>query len=183
MSSYNKYYKKANYFGKPYPELIRYFDRFDRSSMILDVGCGQGRDTLELGRMGFSVRGIDISDVGINQLNEIATKEKLDVVGEVTDYKDFASFQEYDIILMNSMFHFYKNDIAEETRSINRIIDKMKNNARFVLIVQESGFRVKHLNEIITKSKHCLEVDYQETFLYQEFNSYFHFVSIKKVTI
>lgn len=180
MSSYNKYYKKLNYFGNPYPELIEYFDRFDRSLQVIDLGCGQGRDVLELGRMGFSVRGLDISDVGINQLNDTATQEKLDVVGEVKDYNEFDAFQDYDIILMNSMFHFYKNDIEWETKSIQRIINEMKQGSRLVLIVQESKFRVDHLNDIIATSNHRLEVDYTKRILYQEFDSYFYLISIKK---
>lgn len=45
MSSYNDYYKKHNYFGKPYPELIEYFKSQDKELTVLDLGCGQERDT------------------------------------------------------------------------------------------------------------------------------------------
>ena len=74
------------------------------------MGCGQGRDVIAFGRMGFTVMGIDISDVGINQLNELAQKEKLAITTAVMDYKAYKNLFEYDIVLMNSMFHFYKNE-------------------------------------------------------------------------
>lgn len=35
----------------------------------MDLGCGQGRDVLFLGRIGYRVIDVDISDVGIQQLN------------------------------------------------------------------------------------------------------------------
>jgi len=180
MSSYNKHYLTENYFGNSYPELIEYFDSLDKNLTVLDLGCGQGRDSLALGRMRFSVVGIDLSSIGIKQLNEIATKQQLNVKGIVGNLKDIQNISKYDIILMDSMFHFYKKDIDDETKILNSIIDNIKLNGRLVIIVQKSFFRVRYLKEIIDKSKNIFFVEYEKSFTYKEFNSKFYIIAFRK---
>lgn len=180
MTSYNKYYQKENYFGKPYPELINYLNNFERSKLILDLGCGQGRDVIALGRLGFTVRGVDTSIVGINQLNKIANSENLDVIGEVENYKLIDYIHQYDIILMNSMFHFYKNDILEETRAIRNVLQNLMDNGRLIIIIQENQSRVEHLERIIYDFQNKLIIDHKESFLYKEFNSKFFMISVRR---
>ncbi|RJX26319.1 MAG: hypothetical protein C4537_02885 [Acholeplasma sp.] len=70
MPIYDQYNQHDKYFGQPYPELIAHLKRQDKAASILDVGCGQSRDTLTLGRLGFKVLGTDVSSVVIEQLNE-----------------------------------------------------------------------------------------------------------------
>ena len=180
MTTYNKHYQKENYFGKSYPELIKYLSNFERSKLILDLGCGQGRDVIALGMLGFTVKGVDISRVGINQLNKVASTEKLNVIGEVEDYKLIDYLHQYDVILMNSMFHFYKNDILEETKSIKNVLQNLKTNGRLIVIIQENQFRVKHLKRIIDDFQNELTIEHQESFLYQEFNTKFYMISVRK---
>jgi len=48
-SSYNQYDKKQNYFGNLYPGLVKYFESSPNKSTVLDLACGQGRDSLFLG--------------------------------------------------------------------------------------------------------------------------------------
>ena len=100
-ASYNEYYKKQNYFGNPYPGLVKFFESYPNKTTVLDLGCGQGRDSLFLGRLGFEVTGVDISSVGIKQLNEVAQSEGLKVKGIVDDIYTFDITDEYDIILLD----------------------------------------------------------------------------------
>jgi trans-aconitate methyltransferase len=180
MPEYNKYYQKRDYFGKPYPELLEYIDRFDRNNKIIDLGCGQGRDVIALGRMGFTVMGIDISDVGINQLNELAKKENLSVTTSVMDYKTYNNISDYDIVLMNSMFHFYENDIQEETTSLYWVLSEMKSNAKLILFVQESQSRISLIKKILEGMDLRISVELEKSILYEEFNSRFYFFVIQK---
>jgi len=180
MAVYNKYYLKENYFGKPYPELMEVFTRFDRNKSVLDFGCGQGRDALAIGKLGFSVVGVDLSEVGINQMNEVAKANKLDVKGIVGSYTDYLYTNRHDIILMDSMFHFYKNDLKVETQLLTSLLKDVKSEAIIVLIVQYSKPRIKTLHKIIEMSGVSTRLIEDKIFNYQEFKSEFYMCVLQK---
>ncbi len=79
---YDQYYKEKDLFGKPYPGLQKFFKKYEPKGKVLDLGCGQGRDALFLGALGYNVTGIDLSKVGIDQMNQVAAHKKLPVKGK-----------------------------------------------------------------------------------------------------
>ena len=60
-----------------YPELIDFFKHYEPEGNIIDLGCGQGRDSISQAKLGYKVTGIDNSKVGIDQMNTISKKERL----------------------------------------------------------------------------------------------------------
>ena len=122
---YDKYYKKQNYFGEPYPGLVNFFEEYEPKCNVLDLGCGQGRDALILG-IRYKVKGVDISKVGLNQMNKIANNENLNVIGVVGDVYTYPISSEYDLVLLDSMLHFYKSDMEKETNFIKRVTSELK---------------------------------------------------------
>ena len=151
--TYDKYYETENLFGNPYPELIEFFSNYPEKGKILDLGCGQGRDAIPLARLGFNMTGIDNSKVGIEQMNRIAETENLTLIGKVTDIFEFDNFAEYDFILLNSMFHFTKNDKKKETDFIKKILSKIKTGCLVVFCVQDTGKKIEILNKTIDFEK------------------------------
>lgn len=77
MVTYDKHYREPNYFGDPYPKLLTFFGEYEPKGNVLDLGSGQGRDSIALARMGYTVTGVDISKVGVSQMMSIAQKEEL----------------------------------------------------------------------------------------------------------
>jgi len=162
---YDKYYQTENLFGNPYPELIDFFHTYQNKGKLLDVGCGQGRDAIALALMGFEVTGIDHSKVGIAQMNEIAVIENLSLTGRVTDIFEFKNFNEYDFVLLDSMFHFEKNDLKKETDFIKRILSEVKRSCLIVFCIQDTGKKVEILNNCFNRqnkveSLHDQKFDY-----------------------
>lgn len=149
MKGYNKYYQTDNLFGDPYPELLSFFSKYSKHGKVLDLGCGQGRDAIALARMGFDVIGIDNSSVGIAQMNQIAKKERLPLNGIVADIFEFDKFASYDFVLLDSMFHFTKKDRIKETEFIKRIISSAEKKCLIVFCIQDTGNKVKILNETL----------------------------------
>ena len=119
-SAYDKYYQTENLFGNPYPELMEFFAEYPNREKVVDLGCGQGIDAIPLAQPGYTVTGIDNSKVGIEQMKRIAKIGKLQLIGKVADLFEFDNFAEYDFVLLDSMFHFAKNDRKKETDLIKK---------------------------------------------------------------
>lgn len=178
---YDKYYKKQNYFGEPYPGLVKFFKEYEPKCNVLDLGCGQGRDALFLGRLGYTVKGVDISKVGLNQMNQIANNETLNVIGEVGDVYTYPVSSEYDLVLLDSMLHFYKNDMEKETNFIKRVASKLKVGGVLCNFMIKGSNRQKHLKGVLKKMDIDWEVLCDNYTDYPESNSQFHMYIIKKV--
>ena len=56
--AYDDYYLNKNYFGNPYPGLVDFFRQYQPKGTVLDLGCGQGRDALFLGELGYKAIGL-----------------------------------------------------------------------------------------------------------------------------
>jgi 2-polyprenyl-3-methyl-5-hydroxy-6-metoxy-1,4-benzoquinol methylase len=147
--TYDKYYQTENLFGEPYPELIEFFTDYPKKVKVLDLGCGQGRDAIALARLGYSVTGIDNSKVGIEQMNQIGQNEHLDLVGQVEDIYALDGFSEFDIVLMDSMFHFARKDKQKEIGLIKSIVRSLKKGSLMVVCIQDTGDKVETLNQAI----------------------------------
>lgn len=148
-AAYDKYYQTENLFGEPYPELILFLAEYPDKGKLLDLGCGQGRDAIALARLGYAVTGIDNSKVGIEQMNKIAEAENLNLVGQVADLYAFDNFAEFDIVLLDSMFHFNKKDREKEIRLVRKIISEIKNECLVVFCIQDTGEKVQILKQAI----------------------------------
>lgn len=164
---YDKYYQTENLFGEPYSELIEFFADYPKKGKVLDLGCGQGRDAIALARLGYSVTGIDDSKVGIDQMNHIGQNEGLDLVGQVGDMYAFDRFTEFDIVLLDSMFHFAKKEKEKEKGLIKKIISVIREGSLVVVCIQDSGDKVQTLNQTIdyeNKLKRLFEREFKYVF-------------------
>jgi len=74
------YRETTEYFGAdPDPSLVRFADHLDPSRTVLDIGCGQGRNTMYLARRGFAVDALDPSQVALDQLAAECADEDLSI--------------------------------------------------------------------------------------------------------
>lgn len=146
---YDKYYQTENLFGEPYPELIAFFAEYPKKGKVLDLGCGQGRDSIALARLGYSVTGIDNSIVGIEQMNQIGLNENLNLIGQVGDIYAYDQFNKFDIVLLDSMFHFAKKDKEKEVGLIRKIVSEIRIGSLIVTCIQDTGDKARILNHAI----------------------------------
>ena len=71
----------------------------DRAKTILDVGCGTGRHALELGRRGYQVVGLDLSESLLARGREVAQAENLDVTFIAGDARALNFEAQFDVAL------------------------------------------------------------------------------------
>ena len=138
MPTYDKHYKTPDYFGQPYPELVSFFTNYEPKGTLLDLGCGQGRDSISLARLGYQVIGVDISEVGVTQMLSIAEKENLDIKGIVANIYDYRIDDTIDIVLLDTMLHFYPRDREKETGFLKRIMSELKPGGVLCVVVWRS---------------------------------------------
>lgn len=146
---YDKYYQTENLFGDPYPELIDYFKTQPDRGKLLDLGCGQGRNAIALARLGYDVTGIDNSVVGIEQMQQVARNHDLNIQGIVADIYQVDDFSTYDFILLDSMFHFRKQELEIESALVRRIIEGAKKGTQIVFCIQDSGKKITVFKRIL----------------------------------
>jgi 2-polyprenyl-3-methyl-5-hydroxy-6-metoxy-1,4-benzoquinol methylase len=165
---YDKHYKVRDYFGEPSPELIALLSGISPKGSLLDLGCGQGRNAIPLARMGYAVTGIDTSSLGIVQMVERAKEEGLALRGIVGDMYTFTGIEEFDIILIDSMFHFTKKDREKEAAFLSDVCGSMKSGAILVICLHHTGFIYETFRGVLDQFKHLV------LFREQDFNYTFH---------
>lgn len=82
-------------------------------------------------------------------MNQIAKAEDLPITGIVADIFEYSTFHDYDVILLDSMFHFEKKDRTRETNFIKTILSKIKDECVVIFCVHDTGNKVQILNETI----------------------------------
>lgn len=89
---YDKRYSDIEHvFGaEPEETLVDHHGLIDRSRPVLDIGAGQGRNTLFLARQGFQVDAIDPSRVAVRQIEAHAVREDLPVRVFACGFENFS---------------------------------------------------------------------------------------------
>ena len=75
---------------------------------MLDVGCGEGRNSIFLAEKGFIVDAFDISEAGIEKAIRIANACGIDVSFMCQDLSKYIFNKNYDIILSHGVLHLCK---------------------------------------------------------------------------
>lgn len=130
---YDLIYSNKNYDGEC-KNLVGYFRKFSEGNVksILDVGCGTGNHALLLAEKGYSVVGIDLSEVMINQAKRKAERRGLPVEFFVQDMRKFSLGKKFDAVLcLFGTFGYCSND-GKILAIFNGIKDHLKAGGLFI---------------------------------------------------
>ncbi len=73
---------------------------FNKTSRILDIGCGTGRHSIELSKRGYTVTGIDLSESQLKQAKVKASRQNLKIVFQKQDARYLQFLNEFDLVIM-----------------------------------------------------------------------------------
>jgi len=179
-NAYDKYYKEENYFGRPYAGLVSFFRDYKPKGTVLDLGCGQGRDSIALAKLGYDVTGVDISSVGVEQLNQVAEAMKFKlraITGDIYTYKIPSII---DIVLMDSMQHFYKNDKAKESNLVLRVLKELKTDGLLCICLPKGKSRESILKKLYIESGIKYKILFDDYVNYPEADAEYLMYIVKK---
>ena len=181
QNSYNYYYQEPDYYGSPYPQLQEFFKNYKPKGTVLDLGCGQGRDAIFLGQLGYQVIGIDKSIVGIEQLNQKAEKQNLGITGKVADVYNYHISREIDIVLLDSMLYFKPKKINKDRKLVEKIMLELKVNGIFCNCMLKGKQRKKLFKDTIYQSRYSWKVLVDGYIQYRAANAQYHMFLAEKI--
>ena len=94
--------------GKPSIEIIEITKKIIPNSKILDIGCGDGRNSIYMAEQGFKVAAFDVSGFAIGKLKYIAKQRKLQLNVFVQDMVKYKFTESFDVIITHGCLHLIK---------------------------------------------------------------------------
>ncbi|AKD37545.1 tellurite resistance protein TehB [Pasteurella multocida subsp. multocida OH4807] len=118
--------KKEDYFSKKYNMTPTHSEvksavEILNPCKVLDLGCGQGRNSLFLSLLGYDVTSWDHNENSIQFLTDTAQKENLSIKSAIYDINSANIQENYDFILSTVVFMFLNRE------RIPQIIENMQN--------------------------------------------------------
>lgn len=124
---WNQLYKEKRFFwgSKPDPILIKFLPLIPKGK-VLEIGAGEGRNSLFLASQGFDVEATDISEEGLKRCAKIAKKHHLPITIKVMDVRK-ARFlpRKYALIFSVATMSFLKrSEILQIMPKIKKALKK-----------------------------------------------------------
>ena len=108
--------------GKPSDDIIAAASILHKGSTALDLGCGEGRNAIYLAGIGFNTSAVDISNVGINKLNTVASEMGLSIKSSVCDIREYVFERSFDLIASHGCLHLV------ERKDWQKVLNNIKKN-------------------------------------------------------
>lgn len=114
--------KKCSVYGSPVPAIISFMSIIKKDKAVktvLELGCGDGRNLIELAKQGYIVTGIDLA--GKQQVEYCAQKQNVPVqfiTGDITQIP--FEEQQYGAVICSEVFHLLSRT------EVQTVLERMK---------------------------------------------------------
>jgi len=106
----SRYLSKTNYWDfKPSTMAFKVLELappLNKKLTLLDIGCGEGGNTIFFAKNGYKVTGFDFSAVGVQKTKENAEKHNVQIDVFQQDINEFISTKKYDIIFSSGTLQY-----------------------------------------------------------------------------
>ncbi|MEG0372108.1 MAG: methyltransferase domain-containing protein, partial [Clostridium sp.] len=114
--------KKVSTMGGPSVEVYEILPFLPKNARVLDLGCGEGRNSIFLANNGCVVTAIDHSAAAIEKVKLAAEKLGLVIEAYVGDLATLKIDKEYDLVMAHGVLYYLEKD--EWKRLLENIKDK-----------------------------------------------------------
>lgn len=92
---------------KPNPEIETYLNYFNKRGAVLEIGCGEAKNSFYLIKNGFqNVNAFDLSEHAIAKVHRIAEEKNIKINAFVQNLCEFEWKENYDLIISYATLHF-----------------------------------------------------------------------------
>ena len=163
---WDEYYKKdaAPSFPSPFAEYVA--NKLSKKQNILEIGCGNGRDSKFFSSKGHHVTGLDRSGEAIQLCKSLYSNEPLEFFfGEVTDIVK-TNNKKYDLIYSRFVIHAMSMD--EELEMLKTSYQLLNENGQFFIECRSINDPLSNTGEILSHTER-IEGHYRRFIILKEF--------------
>ncbi len=129
------------------------------SCEVLDLGCGDGRHSLELTRRGFRVTGLDLSEELLERARRRTADEGLDITFIQGDMRDPPAAHAYDLLVnFFTSFGYFRED-GENARVLEAISRALRPGGRFLMDYLNREYVISTLVPLDRRTVEGMEVE------------------------
>jgi tellurite methyltransferase len=118
ISYYEDDYQKKDYFWgiSPSKMCLKVLELLppENHIKILDIGSGEGKDSVFFARCGYDVSAFDISEAGLEKTKNLADKANVHVRTFRANLWDYRLKEKYDVIYSSGVLHYIKPELRDE---------------------------------------------------------------------
>ncbi|MDQ2712657.1 MAG: methyltransferase domain-containing protein [Acidobacteriota bacterium] len=97
-------------FGEVSAEIVELCTRLPKGARALDLGAGDGRNALFLGRQGYTVTAVDISASGITKLQHLADQQHLSIRAVIEDLRTYETKDSFELVIAHGCLHLLERE-------------------------------------------------------------------------
>jgi D-alanine-D-alanine ligase len=129
-------------------DLISNVLKLTSEDVILDLACGQGRHSLELGRRGFkNVYGLDRSHYLINKARQINTQERMGVNFKEGDARKLPYHDDtFSVVMILGNSFGYFESMDDDVKILREVMRVLRPNGRFLLDLADGNYLRDNFN-------------------------------------
>ena len=95
-------------------DVNEFYNVFPQNAQVLDVECGEKRNSIFMAKLGNKVDAFDISENGIEKAKKISRQMGVQINFFCCDLEKFLFEKEYDVILSHGVLHLPCKDVRDK---------------------------------------------------------------------
>lgn len=146
--AYNQRYQQVHdegllwFSSNPTPEVMAWIkhNKISKLDNICEIGCGEGRDTMNLAGLGYKLVGADISDIAINKCKELSKSREIKVDWKVLDATKLkeTKLEKYQWIYSVATLHMLVED-EDRKAFLKSLYDQLKPGGKCLIVSMGDG--------------------------------------------